>query len=127
MAASKLFRIKRNWSRQPIVVDCYDPDSQDSAIEEIKGEPIQAVRAGYTKEIVYVETPIEDFEERLVELALSMIQDKPMEWEKLRWCFRQKTITEEVRKILHEQMHTIIREALRTQVKEMKKVINKIW
>jgi hypothetical protein len=126
--ASKLFRIKRNWAREQITVAVYDDTINDNEIEEAKAQEHQLARAGYTREIVYVETPVEDFEQMLVDKTIARLTERPPdEWKRLRWAFTEATITSELRKIIQDEVEKTTREAFRECARELKYILKKIW
>ena len=125
---SKLFRIKRNWNREQITVTVYDTPKTDEEIEDEKTPQNQLARAGYTREIVYVETPVEDFEQMLVDKILARLTERPPdEWKRLRWAFTEATITAELRAIIRDEIEKTTREAFRECARELKYILKKIW
>lgn len=125
---SKLFRIKRNWDREQITVTVYDTPKTDEEIEDEKTPQNQLARAGYTREIVYVETPVEDFEHMLIEKILARMTERPPdEWKRLRWAFTEATITAELRTIIRDEIEKTTREAFRECARELKYILKKIW
>lgn len=83
--------------------------------------------SGITEEMVYIDTPVEDFEERLVEITLGRIGALPeVMVKKLAWSFRKGTINEIVQGYLREEIRKIVREAFQELAMEMKKTTSRI-
>lgn len=123
----KLFRVKRNWKRdREIMATIREPDPEEAAIimDGVDGCD-QVIGAGYNPDEIWIETPLQDLEERLVENALARIQDNPEAWRKaVRWTWRQASINAEMRKLLHDEIHKIVRAALTQTTEELRKISN---
>lgn len=109
----RLVRIKRHWKR---------PYVQITLVEDQKPDE-QIARVAYDEEKIYIDTPVPDFRERLVEIASSIIVDKHLDRLKaLRYSFKRATIEDLVKRIVDDVMKESFNR-MTSEVKELSRFV----
>ena len=96
----KLIRIRRKWTNREI-----DAVIVEDSIEEIPKSD-QLIRIGKDEQQVYIDTPVEDFEERVIEVLKDYIPKN------LAWSIKSNTI--------YSLVSAAVRQTVKQVIKEMK-------